>query len=242
MLNSAHHSDLHQVVVIGAGQAGLSVSQALQQHGIRPLVLEKNRIGHAWDQQRWDSFCLVTPNWQCQLPDFPYDGDQPQGFMAKAEIVAFLRRFAQHVGADVHEGVAVQRLSQTGSGYRLLTSEGEMRAQQVVVATGGYHTPRRHPLAERLPTSVLQLDARDYRNAGSLPEGPVLVVGSGQSGSQIAEDLFLSGRTVHLSVGSAPRSPRMYRGRDVVDWLDRMGYYAMPISEHDDPRLSLIHI
>ena len=236
MLNSAHHSDLHQVVVIGAGQAGLSVSQALQQHGIRPLVLEKNRIGHAWDQQRWDSFCLVTPNWQCQLPDFPYDGDQPQGFMAKAEIVTFLRRFAQHVGADVHEGVAVQRLSQTGSGYRLLTSEGEVRAQQVVVATGGYHTPRRHPLAERLPTSVLQLDARDYRNAGSLPEGPVLVVGSGQSGSQIAEDLFLTGRTVHLSVGSAPRSPRMYRGRDVVDWLDRMGYYAMPISEHDDPR------
>ena len=130
--------------------------------------------------------------------------------------------------------MAVQRLTQNGNGYRLLTSEGEVKAQQVVVATGGYHTPRRHPLAERLPTDLMQLDARDYRNPESLPEGPVLVVGSGQSGSQIAEDLFLSGRTVHLSVGVLP--PRQYRGRDVVDWLDRMGYYAMPISEHDDPR------
>ena len=164
MLDGAHRSDIHQVVVIGAGQAGLSVSQALHQHGIRPLVLEKNRIGHAWDQQRWDSFCLVTPNWQCQLPDFPYDGDQPQGFMAKTEIVAFLRRFAQHVGADVHEGVAVQRLTQNGNGYRLLTSEGVVKAHQVVVATGGYHTQRRHPLAERLPTDLMQLYARDYRN------------------------------------------------------------------------------
>ena len=100
----------------------------------------------------------------------------------------------------------------------------------------GITPPGRHPLAERLPASVLQLDARAYRNPAALPEGPVLVVGSGQSGSQIAEDLHLSGRTVHLSVGSAPRSPRVYRGRDVVDWLDRMGYYAMPISDHADPR------
>jgi putative flavoprotein involved in K+ transport len=240
MLNSAHDGARfkadHAVVVIGAGQAGLSVAYQLQQRGIRPVVLEKHRIGYAWDQQRWDSFCLVTPNWQCRLPDFPYDGNQPEGFMPKAEIVAYLQRFARHVGGDVREGVAVQRLTPKGSGYRLITSEGEMEAEHVVVATGGYHAPRRHPLAERLPASVLQLDARAYRNPAALPEGPVLVVGNGQSGSQIAEDLHLSGRTVHLSVGSAPRSPRVYRGRDVVDWLDRMGYYAMPISDHADPR------
>ena len=240
MLNSAHDGARfkanHAVVVIGAGQAGLSVVYQLQQRGIRPVVLEKHRIGYAWDQQRWDSFCLVTPNWQCRLPDFPYDGNQPEGFMPKAEIVAYLQRFARHVGGDVREGVAVQRLTPKGSGYRLITSEGEMEAEHVVVATGGYHAPRRHPLAERLPASVLQLDARAYRNPAALPEGPVLVVGNGKSGSQIAEDLHLSGRTVHLSVGSAPRSPRLYRGRDVVDWLDRMGYYAMPISDHADPR------
>lgn len=224
------------VVVVGAGQAGLSVAQALQRRGIRPLLLEKHRIGYAWDQQRWDSFCLVTPNWQCRLPDFPYSGADPHGFMAKAEIVDYLQRFAAHVGAEVREGVAVQRLQRQGSHYRLTTSEGEIEAEHVVVATGGYHRPRRHGDAARLPSAILQLDARDYRHPDALPPGAVLVVGSGQSGAQIAEDLFLAGRRVHLSVGSAPRSPRRYRGRDVVDWLDQMGYYAMPISDHADPR------
>ena len=236
MAQSSDSRKLKTVVVIGAGQAGLSVAEALQRQGLRPLVLEKNKIGFAWDQQRWDSFCLVTPNWQCRLPGFPYDGHDPDGFMDKRSIVDFLRRFAQHVGADVREGIAVRRLTHSGGRYRLHTTEGVINADHVVVATGGYHIPKRHPLAERLPTTVRQLDACDYRNPESLPSGPVLVVGSGQSGSQIAEDLFLAGREVHLSVGSAPRSPRRYRGRDVVDWLDRMGYYAMPISEHSDPR------
>jgi len=224
------------VVVVGAGQAGLSIAACLQRRGIRPLVLEKHRIAHAWEQQRWDSFCLVTPNWQCRLPEFPYDGPDPQGFMGRTEIVAYVRRFAERIGAEVREGVAVRRLQRQGAGYRLETAEGEIEAEQVVVATGGYHRPRRHPSAERLPRAVLQLDARDYRHPDQLPEGPVLVVGSGQSGCQIAEDLFLAGRRVHLSVGSAPRSPRRHRGKDVVDWLDRMGYYAMPIDQHPDPR------
>jgi putative flavoprotein involved in K+ transport len=212
------------------------MARALQKRGLRPVVLEKNSVGYAWDQQRWDSFCLVTPNWQCRLPDFPYDGPDPEGFMTKAEIVTYLRRFASFVGADVREGVSVNRLVHSGQGYRLFTSEGEILADHVVVATGGYHVPRRHPDSGRLPVTTLQLDARDYRSASALPDGPVLVVGSGQSGAQIAEDLFLGGRDVHLSVGSAPRSPRRYRGKDVVDWLDRMGYYSMPISEHPDPR------
>jgi len=223
-------------VVIGGGQAGLSIAYALQKRGIRPLVFEKNRVGYAWDQQRWDSFCLVTPNWQCRLPDFPYDGSEPNGFMVKSEIVSYLQRFAAFAAPDLREGVEVLRLVHNGSGYRLFTSEGEILADHVVVATGGYHIPRRHADAPRLPTQTLQLDARDYRNPASLPAGPVLVVGSGQSGCQIAEDLFLAGRQVHLSVGSAPRSPRRYRGKDVVDWLDRMGYYSMPIADHPDPR------
>ncbi|HYP03070.1 MAG TPA: FAD-dependent oxidoreductase, partial [Cyanobium sp.] len=227
----------HGVVVIGGGQAGLSMAACLQRRGIRPLVLEKHRIGHAWEQQRWDSFCLVTPNWQCRLPEFPYDGPDPEGFMGRAEIVSYVRRFAERIGADVREGVAVSRLQRLGAGYRLVTAEGEIEAEQVVVATGGYHRPRRHPMAERLPRAVLQLDARDYRHPDQLPEGPVLVVGSGQSGCQIAEDLFLAGRRVHLCVGSAPRSPRRHRGKDVVDWLDRMGYYDLPIDQHPDPRV-----
>ncbi|MCT0199572.1 MSMEG_0569 family flavin-dependent oxidoreductase [Synechococcus sp. CS-1325] len=226
----------HPVVVVGGGQAGLSVAHGLQQRGINPLVLERHCIGYAWDQQRWDSFCLVTPNWQCRLPDFPYDGDDPEGFMNRSQIVDYVQRFAAQAGLAVREGVEVRRLTSAGTGYRLHTSEGELDADQVVIATGGYHRPKRHRQALRLPEGLMQLDARDYRNPGQLPEGPVLVVGSGQSGCQIAEDLFLAGRSVHLSVGSAPRSPRRYRGKDVVDWLDRMGYYAMAIEQHDDPR------
>ena len=233
---SSASSQQRSVEIIVALQAGLSTAYALQQQGIRPLVLEKHRIAFAWDQQRWDSFCLVTPNWQCRLPDFPYDGDKPDGFMDKSSIVAYLQRFAQHVNPDLREGVSVTRLTPIVNGYRLETSEGLIDAEHVIVATGGYHIPRRHPFAERLPSSVLQIDARSYRNPEALPDGPVLVVGNGQSGSQIAEDLHLAGRSVHLSVGRAPRSPRQYRGKDVVDWLDRMGYYAMPISDHTDPR------
>ncbi|MFZ9585841.1 MAG: FAD-dependent oxidoreductase, partial [Pseudohongiellaceae bacterium] len=235
-MNGSIPVQCHRVVVVGGGQAGLSIAHTLQKRGIRPVVLERNRVGYAWDQQRWDSFCLVTPNWQCRLPDFPYDGPDPDGFMVKSEIVAYLQRFAAFVGADIREGVQVERLVHDVSGYRLQTSEGDILADHVVVATGGYHTPRRHPHGPRLPASTLQLDARDYRSAAALPDGPVLVVGSGQSGCQIAEDLFLAGREVHLSGGSAPRSPRRYRGKDVVDWLDRMGYYSMPIGEHANPR------
>ncbi len=226
----------HPVVVVGGGQAGLSVAHCLQKRGLRPLVLERHRIGHAWARQRWESFCLVTPNWQCRLPDFPYDGDDPEGFMGREEIVRYVQRFADHIQVPVREGVAVQRLQASGSGFRLTTDEGAIEADQVVLATGGYHHPKRHPLAARLPERILQIDARDYDSPATLPAGAVLVVGSGQSGCQIAEDLFLAGRRVHLSVGSAPRSPRRYRGRDVVDWLDRMGYYAMPIDQHADPR------
>ncbi len=227
---------VHEVVVVGGGQAGLSMAACLQRRGIRPLLLERHRIAHAWRHQRWDSFTLVTPNWQCRLPDFPYDGEDPEGFMGRADVVAYLQRFAERVRPDLREGVTVRRLWQQEGGYRLETSDGELRCRQVVVATGGYHQPRRHPMAERLPASLLQIDARDYRHPDQFSPGPVLVVGSGQSGCQIAEDLFLAGRRVHLSVGSAPRSPRRYRGKDVVDWLDRMGYYTMPIDQHPDPR------
>ena len=221
--------------MIGAGQAGLSMAACLQRRGIRPLVLERHRVGHAWERQRWDSFCLVTPNWQCRLPEFPYQGPDPEGFMGREDIVAYVRQFAGRIDAAVREGVAVERLHRSEDTYLLSTSAGEVRAAQVVVATGVYHRPRRPPLAKRLPPALLQLDALEYRNPDQLPKGSVLVVGSGQSGCQIAEDLFLAGRRVHLSVGSAPRSPRRYRGKDVVEWLERMGHYATPIDQQEDP-------
>jgi len=221
------------VVVVGGGQAGLSVSQCLKQAGIDHLVIEKHTVTHTWRTQRWDAFCLVTPNWQCALPGYPYSGDDPHGFMKKDEIIRYLDGFISAVNAPVLEHAEVKRLYRTGDGlFSVVTSKGRFTADQVVVASGGYHTPIVPRMAERLPRSIVQMQSSEYRNPQALPEGAVLVVGSGQSGAQIAEDLHLAGRKVILAVGEAPRCARFYRGRDVVDWLADMKYYDMPVEQH----------
>ena len=223
----------HAVVVVGGGQAGLSMSYCLKRIGVDHVVLEKHRIAHEWRERRWDSFCLVTPNWQCRLPGFPYAGPDPDGFMVKDEIVRYIEDYVRSFDPPVAEGVHATSLRPApAGGFDLQTSAGPCHADEVVVATGGYHQPAIPRLAERLPDDVTQLHASAYRNAGALPPGEVLVVGSGQSGCQIAEDLHIAGRRVHLCLGSAPRTARRYRGRDVVAWLEDMGYYTMPVHEH----------
>ncbi|MGW0581896.1 MSMEG_0569 family flavin-dependent oxidoreductase [Streptomyces sp. NPDC002920] len=225
----------YPVAVVGGGQAGLSVSHCLRERGIEHIVLERNRVGHEWRERRWDSFCLVTPNWQCRLPGFPYRGDDPDGFMVRDEIVRYLEEYVAFFRPPLVEGVAVTGLRRSADGvFELTTGEGEFTADQVVVATGPYHTPSVPRMAERLPAGVEQIHSSRYRSPGQLPDGGVLVVGTGQSGCQIAEDLHLGGRQVHLAVGSAPRVARFYRGRDCVAWLDDMGHYARGIDEFDD--------
>ncbi|QGY00604.1 MSMEG_0569 family flavin-dependent oxidoreductase [Methylobacterium mesophilicum SR1.6/6] len=221
------------VVVVGGGQAGLSVSHHLKQRGIEHLVFEKYTAAHTWSTQRWDTFCLVTPNWQCDLPDHRYDGPDPDGFMKKDEIVAYLKAFVAKLNPPIREGVAVTRVERREDGiFSVQTSEGDYTANEVVVASGGYHTPIIPRMAEKLPPAIAQIHSNQYRNPEQLPEGEVLVVGSGQSGAQIAEDLHLAGRKVHLAVGDAPRCARFYRGRDVVTWLADMGYYEMTVDNH----------
>ena len=223
----------HAVVVIGGGQAGLSLSHYLQQRGIDHLVVEKHDPVHAWRDQRWDSFCLVTPNWQCRLPGWEYAGDDPHGFMRKHEIIEYLAGFVKLVDAPLLTHCATTRVStREEGGYAIETARGVLTADQVVVASGGYHVPIVPRLAERLPAGIVQLHSEQYRNPQSLPDGAVLVVGNGQSGSQIAEDLHLAGRRVVLATGDAPRCARFYRGKDVVDWLAEMDYYDMPVGQH----------
>ncbi len=223
----------YPVIIIGGGQAGLSMSYCLKERGIDHLVFEKDRIAEAWRSKRWDAFCLVTPNWQCQLPGFPYAGPDPNGFMVKDEIVAYIEAYAQSFNPPLHQGISVKRLSRSGSGgFALSTTYRDFTADQVVVAVGGYHTATIPRMGERFPDTVAQLHSSEYKNADALPPGDVLVVGTGQSGCQIAEDLHLAGRRVHLCTGSAPRTARRYRGKDVVDWLHDMGYYDMPVHEH----------
>jgi putative flavoprotein involved in K+ transport len=221
------------VVVIGGGQAGLAMSYQLTQSGIEHVVLEKNQIAHSWKTQRWDAFCLVTPNWQCQLPGYPYQGSDPKGFMLRDEIVGYVEGYAKHISAPVKEGVAVTRLRQNaGGGFALETSAGQITADAVVLAVSGYHVPKIPQMSDRLDRSVSQLHSSAYRNPEQLPDGDVMVVGTGQSGCQIAEDLHLAGRKVHLVVGSAPRCPRVYRGREAVEWLDDLGQYDLPVDQH----------
>jgi putative flavoprotein involved in K+ transport len=221
------------VAVIGGGQAGLAMSHCLKERGIDHVVFEKHRVAHEWRERRWDSFSLVTPNWQCTLPGFHYSGPEPFGFMKKDDIVSYLERYAASFKPPIFEGVAVTGLRKRPDGtFEIDTTLGACVVDHVVVAVGGYHVPSIPRIAERLPAGLVQLHSSEYKSAESLPAGDVLVVGTGQSGCQIAEDLHLAGRRVHLCVGSAPRTARRYRGKDVVEWLDKMGYYRMPVHEH----------
>lgn len=228
------------VVVVGAGQAGLAVSRELTALEIDHVVLERARVGETW-RGLWDSFCLVTPNWTLSLPGAPYTGDDPEGFVHRDEIVRYLERYASTFGAPVREGVAVDSLeSGANGGFLLHTSAGDMRAEAVVVCTGAYQRPHRPEVAAAFPPDVLVIDAADYRNPAALPPGKVLVVGSGQTGCQISEELHESGRDVSLACGRAPWAPRRADGRDIVTWLKETTFLDAPLSALPSPAARLV--
>lgn len=207
-------------VIVGAGQAGLAISQLLTQAGRDHVVLERRAtLGGGW-QDRWDNFRLVTPNWTASLPGYPYDGPDPDGFMRRDEIVARVARYAELIHAPVQLETHVSRVTaRPEGGFTLETTSGVIEAGEVIVATGSYHSPRVPEFSGALPERLIQLHSHDYVNADQLPPGGVLVVGSGQSGVQIAEELLDSGRQTYLAVGSAGWAPRRYRGRDLFRWL-----------------------
>ena len=223
------------VVVVGGGQAGLAISGLLSQANVAHVVLEKSRVGDTW-RRRWDSFCLVTPNWTVQLPAFPYDGDDPDGFMSRDEVVAYLERYAAACAAPVREGVEVTSLQRdVDGGFVLETSEGRLGAKMVVLATGAYQRPHRPRAATMLPATVQQLDVEAYRNSVGLAPGAVLIVGSGQSGCQIAEELHEAGRDVYLACGRAPWAPRRIGDHDLLWWALETGFLDAATSALSDP-------
>ena len=215
------------VVVIGAGQAGLSIGYYLSRMERQYVILEKaSAIVPAW-RSRWDSFTLVLPNWTVRLPDFAYDGDDPEGFMGRDELVELLERFAASFEPEIRFGQTVTAIEQAPDGERFLvrTKDNVLEANSVVVAVGTFQMPRIPAFDRHISSTVTQLHSSHYVNPSSLDDGAVMVVGTGQSGCQIAEELYQSGRKVYLCVGGATRVPRRYRGKDSISWLVETGFF-----------------
>jgi putative flavoprotein involved in K+ transport len=224
------------VAVVGGGQAGLSVSHELAHADIEHVVLERGRVGETW-RGRWDSFCLVLPNWTVRLPGGCYRGDDPDGFMPRDDIVGHLAAYAHGFQAPVREGVTVLSLARSNDGgFYLHTSSGDIRARQVVLATGGYQKPYRPRGANQLPPSLHVIDAENYTSPGALPLGAVLVIGSGQTGCQLAEELVEAGRDVYLACGRAPWIPRRLGGRDTWAWICETPFLDTTPTQLSSPR------
>ena len=221
-------------VVVGAGHAGLSVSRFLAARGIDHVVIERGEVAHSWRTERWESLRLLTPNWQTRLPGLAYDGDDPDGFMAMAEVVAFIERYARLVAPPLQTGTAVESLSATGEGYEVVTDRGVWHCASVVIASGACNRPKLPAIAAALPGAVESLTPMDYTAPAALPDGGVLVVGASASGVQIADEVHRSGRPVTLAVGEHVRLPRTYRGKDILWWMDRTGLHDERYDEIDD--------
>lgn len=235
--NSQTESEQVETVIIGGGQSGLAMSYLLTQQERDHLVLEKQkRIGETW-RRRWDSFTLVTPNWQLKLPGHFYDGDDPDGFMPRDEVIAYLQDYAALFDPPIRFGVAVTAVEEDeqGDGFLVHTTDGTYAADTVIVAVGAFQRPYIPAFKSNIPRDILQLHSSEYRNPKALPDGPVLVVGSGQSGCQIAQELNESGRKVYLCTGSAGRLPRRYRGKDGMWWAVELGMADQTVDQLDSP-------
>jgi putative flavoprotein involved in K+ transport len=228
-----------RTVVVGGGQAGLAVSRELGQRGVEHVVLEQARVAQAW-RDRWDSFTLVTPNWTMDLPGTAYRGDDPEGHVERDEIVRYLEDYSTTWRTPVREGVRVGTITAgSSSRFELATSKGDIESDVVVVCTGAFQRPQR-PVADQFPAGLAVIDALDYRIPDALPNGQVLLIGSGQTGCQLAEELHRAGRNVFLSCGRAPWVPRRLDELDIVTWLTRVDFYDQRLEDLPSPAERLV--
>ncbi|MGD8396754.1 MAG: NAD(P)/FAD-dependent oxidoreductase [Candidatus Eiseniibacteriota bacterium] len=222
-------------LIIGAGQAGLAMSRCLQKHDVEHVVLERGRIGNTWRMQRWSSFHLNTPNAVNLLPDDRYDGEEASGFTSHQTLIAYFEGYCRRHGLPVEEGVEVTAVRRVDDGFEVVAGGAVRRCRNVVLCCGDQNSPAVPRLAERIPAGVTQLHSAGYRGPEQLPAGAVLVVGSGQSGVQIVEDLIESGRTVFLSTSAVGRAPRRYRGKDIFEWMQIAGLVDQRPEDLEDP-------
>jgi putative flavoprotein involved in K+ transport len=221
-------------VVIGAGHAGLAASHYLRERAIDHVVLERGEVANSWRRERWDSLRLLTPNWQSRLPGHHYDGPDPDGYMTMGDVVEFIDRFAAVSRAPVRTGTTVTSVRRTDDGYHVTTDRGEIRCATVIIASGACNRAAVPRLHEAVPDTVEQVMPFDYRGPEGLPDGAVLVVGASATGVQLAAEIQRSGRQVILSTGEHVRMPRLYRGRDVLWWMDAAGVWDQRYDEVPD--------
>lgn len=219
-------------LVVGAGQAGIALSEHLGKHGVPFLVLEKHRIAEAWRTSRWDALVTNGPVWHDRFPNLEFNGNAPDEFVGKDRVADYIVEYAEMVKAPVRTGVEVLKAEpfEDRAGFRVTTTQGDIEATRIVIATGAFQQPVIPPVVP--PTAdVAQIHSAQYRNPDRLDDGAVLVVGAGSSGAQIADELNRAGRKVFLSVGPHDRPPRRYRGRDFVWWLGVLGLWDMAAQE-----------
>lgn len=226
-------------VVVGAGQAGLAASYFLTQHGREHVVLERGAVGETWRSQRWDGFCLNTPNWSLQLPGGEYAGSEPDAFAPLVDVVDYIESYARSFAAPVRGHTPVTALRREGDGYLVETGDGAVGARNVVVATGAFQQPRPRVAGVDSAPVELQLTTSEYRRPGQLSDGAVLVVGGGQSGRQVTDELLTAGRTVYLSTGRCGWFPRRHRGRDFLHWARVLGLLDQTVDSLPSPAARL---
>ncbi|HXV70912.1 MAG TPA: NAD(P)-binding domain-containing protein [Acidimicrobiia bacterium] len=228
------------VVVVGGGQAGLGVGHYLQAAGSKFVIFERGRVGETWRSQRWDSFAVNTPNWANVLPGDRYEGDKPDGFYRRDELVDYFEGYASRFELPVREGVTVTGVVASGDLFRVTCEDvagavDTVTATNIVIASGIMQTPKVPAIRERFPESLPQLHASEYRSPKELPSGAVVVIGGGQSGCQISMDLIRADRDVYLCTSRVGRFRRRYRQRDVVEWAQDMGFWDVTPGELSDP-------
>ena len=224
------------IVIIGAGIAGLCISFYLNKKNIPHIIIEKGKAGNTWIEERWDNFHLVNPNWAMKIPEFGFESDHfpskdPNGFLNKKEIVNYIQSFARYLNSEIYENENVIKISKNNNSYEIQTSKRLIHTNTVIIATGAFGNPYIPEIHKNLDKDIFQIHSSKYKNSTGLPEGKVVVVGSGQSGAQIAEDLLDSGRKVILAVSKCGRRPRKYRGKDSSWWNYEMGLFDKTV--HD---------
>ena len=228
---------LINTIIVGGGQAGLALSYYLSKQGHEHIVFEKGfQPAEAWRNHRWDSFTLVTPNWMIQLPGIEYHGNAPDAYLPKDEIIQLFEEYITRYQQPVQYNTVVTAVDKLDKYYQITTNQGLYQCVNVVIATGTYQEPKIPDYSEDISSSIKQIHTSQYHNPDSVPSGGVLVVGTGQSGLQIAEELYQSGRKVLQSVSNVIRLPRRYRGKDIAWWFSKIGNFDRTVDQLNSPK------